>query len=78
MILLSLCLMNFSRLAHSQYAFFLMFVVRSSFYNSASLPRNVQVCMTDILIQIVDEVGVSGQEVVELIFEQFIKHEKVI
>ena len=55
-----------------------MFVVRSSFYNSASLPRNVQVCMTDILIQIVDEVGVSGQEVVELIFEQFIKHEKVI
>jgi sister-chromatid-cohesion protein PDS5 len=55
-----------------------MFVVRSSFYNSTSLPRNVQVCMTDILIQIVDEVGVSGQEVVELIFEQFIKHEKVI
>ncbi|KAG1456183.1 hypothetical protein G6F55_006644 [Rhizopus delemar] len=43
---------------------------------NTSLPRNVQVCMTDILIQIVDEVGVSGQEVVELIFEQFVKHEK--
>lgn len=33
--------------------------------------------MTDILTQIIDEVGISGQEVIELIFEQFVKHEKV-
>lgn len=57
-----------------------MCIVSNPFFNiqkSSSLPRNVQVCMTDILTQIIDEVGISGQEVIELIFEQFVKHEKV-
>ncbi|OAD78951.1 hypothetical protein PHYBLDRAFT_76970 [Phycomyces blakesleeanus NRRL 1555(-)] len=43
---------------------------------SADLPRNVQVCMTDILIQLVEEVGALSQEVIELILDQFTAKEK--
>lgn len=33
--------------------------------------------MTDILTQIIDEVGTSAQEIIEIILDQFVKHEKV-
>ncbi|KAI7872829.1 armadillo-type protein [Spinellus fusiger] len=43
---------------------------------SVNMPRNVQVCMTDILIQLVEEVGALSQEVIELILDQFLAKEK--
>ncbi|KAG0164485.1 hypothetical protein DFQ30_009873 [Apophysomyces sp. BC1015] len=50
----------------------------SDFFNvtSAELPRNVQVCMTDILVQICEEGGPLSQETVELILEQFSEQNK--
>ena len=33
--------------------------------------------MTDIMTQIIDEVGTSAQEIIEIILDQFVKHEKV-
>ncbi|CEG69090.1 hypothetical protein RMATCC62417_05229 [Rhizopus microsporus] len=44
--------------------------------SNPSLPKNVQVCMTDIMTQIIDEVGTSAQEIIEIILDQFVKHEK--
>ncbi|KAI9485716.1 MAG: armadillo-type protein [Benjaminiella poitrasii] len=41
-----------------------------------ALARNVELCMTDVLIQLIDDVGVLGPELTELILEQFEKHEK--
>lgn len=41
------------------------------------MARNVELCMTDILIQLIEDVGILGAEVTELILEQFDKFEKV-
>lgn len=43
----------------------------------AVLARNVELCMTDVLIQILEEVKILGSEITELILEQFEKFEKV-
>ncbi|CEP19463.1 hypothetical protein [Parasitella parasitica] len=42
----------------------------------ASLPRNVELCMTDVLIQLIEDVGILGQEMTELILEQFERFDK--
>lgn len=44
----------------------------------ATLARNVELCMTDVLIQLIEDVGVSSPELTELILEQFEKYDKVI
>ncbi|KAF7727823.1 hypothetical protein EC973_006936 [Apophysomyces ossiformis] len=51
----------------------------SDFFNiiRSDLPRNVQVCMTDILVQISQEVGPLSQETVELLLEQFTEENKI-
>lgn len=46
-------------------------------YNRAGLARNVELCMTDVLIQLIEEVRILGPELTELILEQFEKFEKV-
>ncbi|KAI8992505.1 armadillo-type protein [Pilobolus umbonatus] len=49
------------------------------FFNVASksnTARNVQLCMTDILIQLIADVGALSQESMELILEQFGKYTK--
>lgn len=43
----------------------------------ATLARNVELCMTDVLIQLLEDVGLLGTELTELILEQFEKFEKV-
>lgn len=45
--------------------------------NRATLARNVELCMTDVLIQLIEDVGLLGPELTELILEQFDKFEKV-
>ncbi|KAI8988168.1 armadillo-type protein [Mycotypha africana] len=42
----------------------------------AVLPRNVEFCMTDIIIQMIEDVNISAPELTELILEQFDKYEK--
>ncbi|KAI9341067.1 hypothetical protein BD770DRAFT_210053 [Pilaira anomala] len=44
----------------------------------ATLARNVELCMTDVLIQLIEDVRILGPELTELILEQFDKFEKVI
>lgn len=44
--------------------------------SKATLPRNVELCMTDILIQLIEDVGILGQEMTELILEQFDTYDK--
>lgn len=43
----------------------------------ATLPRNVELCMTDVLIQLIEDVNILGQEMTELILEQFDRFDKV-
>ncbi|KAI8348451.1 armadillo-type protein [Choanephora cucurbitarum] len=43
---------------------------------TGSLARNVELCMTDVLIQLIDDVGISSPEFTEIILEQFDKFEK--
>lgn len=45
--------------------------------NRATLPRNVELCMTDVLIQLIEDVNILGQEMTELILEQFDRFDKV-
>lgn len=47
------------------------------FLYRATLPRNVELCMTDVLIQLIEDVGILGQEMTELILEQFDTYDKV-
>lgn len=47
-------------------------------YYRATLARNVELCMTDVLIQLIEDVRILGPELTELILEQFDKFEKVI
>ncbi|CAO3633172.1 unnamed protein product [Mucor fragilis] len=42
----------------------------------ATLPRNVELCMTDVLIQLIEDVNILGQEMTELILEQFDRFDK--
>ncbi|KAL9541955.1 hypothetical protein MBANPS3_008853 [Mucor bainieri] len=42
----------------------------------ATLPRNVELCMTDVLIQLIEDVNILGQEMTELILEQFDQFDK--
>ncbi|KAI8646023.1 armadillo-type protein [Parasitella parasitica] len=44
--------------------------------SKATLRRNVELCMTDVLIQLIEDVGILGQEMTELILEQFERFEK--
>ncbi|EPB84270.1 hypothetical protein HMPREF1544_08990 [Mucor circinelloides 1006PhL] len=42
----------------------------------ATLPRNVELCMTDVLIQLIEDVNILGQEMTELLLEQFERFDK--
>lgn len=42
------------------------------------MARNVELCMTDILIQLLEDVGILGAEITELILEEFEKFDKVL
>ncbi|KAG1562450.1 hypothetical protein G6F49_000907 [Rhizopus delemar] len=61
-----------------QYHFYLLesLATVKSFIIISDLDNSDDYYYFDILTQIIDEVGISGQEVIELIFEQFVKHEK--
>lgn len=41
------------------------------------MPRNVELCMTDVLIQLIEDVNILGQEMTELLLEQFERFDKV-
>jgi hypothetical protein len=41
------------------------------------LARNVEICMTDILIQLIEDVGILGSEIASMVVEQFERFEKV-
>jgi hypothetical protein len=44
--------------------------------NSKDVGNNVKLGMTEVLIQIIEEVGIFSQDCVELILEQFGKYDK--
>lgn len=48
----------------------------TSFYRG-NLSRAVELCMTDVLIQLIEDVGLSDPESVKIILDQFEEHDKV-
>lgn len=53
----------------------LLSTIFATFFDLATrhLPRNAQVCLTDLLIQLLEEIGSLPQDAVELVLEQFEK-----